>query len=79
MSMNQETNYENVMRCGTICDIWELWEMWDVNEPWRHANLARKILQMDIEFSKFSGFAPPDSPVDIAEILKVSKILTPPR
>ena len=59
--MNQETNYENVVRCGTICEIWELREMWDVYEPWRHANLAQKMPQMDVKFSKFSGVEPPDS------------------
>ena len=74
ISMNQETNYENVVRCGTICEIWELREMWDVYEPRRHANLARKMPQMGVKFSKFSGVEPPDSPVSMTEISEVLKI-----
>ena len=52
-------------------------ELWDVYGPWRLANLARKMLEMDVEFSKFSWFEPPDSPVDMAEISEVWKILIP--
>ena len=52
--MNQETNYENVVRCGIIYDIWELRE-------------TKKMPQMDIEFSKFSG-VDPQTPVVMTEI-----------
>ena len=57
--MNQETNYENLVRCGTICEIWKLREMWDVCELWRHANLFPKNATIRCRFFKiFWGWTP---------------------